>query len=160
MPWNALADRILTGSKRKKELEVENQSEYDQWVSELYSEIEVFVKRVNNLDLSEAEGRDQFYNFAESLCDRLRELRERSESSDAPAEALIQLEELIEKINETSSKIHVSVAYIGNDPFEKARREKKKKEREREKTERAREKRDAIADKIQELTAAFEEAAS
>ncbi|AAV44717.1 unknown (plasmid) [Haloarcula marismortui ATCC 43049] len=157
MPWNALADRILTGSKRKKELEVENQSEYDQWVSELYSEIEVFVKRVNNLNLSEAEGRDQFYNFAGRLSDRLLELRERSESSAAPAEALIQLEELIEKINESSSKIHVSVAYIGEDPFEKARREKKREEREREKSKKAREKRDAIADKIQQLTAAFEE---
>jgi len=160
MPWNALADRILTRSKRKKELEVENQSEYDQWISELHSEIEVFVKRVNNLDLSETEGRDQFYNFAGRLSDRLLELRERSESSAAPAEALIQLEELIEKINETSSQIHVSVSYIGDDPIEKAKREKKRKEREREKTERAREKRDAIADKIQELTAAFEEAAS
>lgn len=160
MPWNALADRILTGSKRKKELEVENQSEYDQWVSELYSEIEVFVKRVNNLDLSEAEGRDRFYNFAERLSDRLLEVRERSESSAAPAEALIQLEELIEKTNKTSSQVHVSVSYIGNDPFEKAKREKKRKEREREKTEKARMKRDAIADKIQELNAAFEEAAS
>jgi len=157
MPWNALADRILTGSKRKKELEVENQSGYDQWVSELYSEIEVFVKRVNNLNLSEAEGRDQFYNFAGKLSDRLLELRERSESSAAPAEALIQLEELIEKINESSSEVHVSVAYIGENSFEKARREKKRKEREREKTEKAREKRDTIADKIQQLTAAFEE---
>lgn len=117
----------------------------------------MFVKRVNNLDLIEAEDRDQFYNFAGRLSDRLLELRERNESSDAPAEALIQLEELIEKNNETSSQIHVSVAYIGNDSFEKARREKKRKEREREKTERAREKRDAIADKIQKLTAVFEE---
>ena len=156
MPWNTLAGRILTGSNGKNELEVENRSEYDQWVSELYSEIEVFVKRVNGLDLSEAKGRDQFYNFAGRLSDRLLELRERSESSAAPAEALIQVEELIEKINESSSKIHVSVAYIGEDPFEKARREMKRKKREREKTEKAREKRDAIADKIQQLTAAFE----
>jgi len=151
-----LADRVLADSNRKREIEIENRSEYDQWVSELYSEMEVFVKRVNGLDLSEAGGRDQFYNFAGRLSDRLLELRERSESSAAPAEALIQLEELIEKINESSSQIHVSVAYIGEDPFEKARREKKRKEREREKTEKAREKRDAIADKIQQLTAAFE----
>jgi len=156
MAWNDLADRVLADSNRKREIEIENRSEYDQWVSELYSEMEVFVKRVNGLDLSEAGGRDQFYNFAGRLSDRLLELRERSESSAAPAEALIQLEELIEKINESSSQIHVSVAYIGEDPFEKARREKKRKEREREKTEKAREKRDAIADKIQQLTAAFE----
>lgn len=160
MPWNALADRILTGSKRKKELEVENQSEYNQWISELHSEIEVFVRRVNHLDLAEAEARGQFYKFVGRVSDRLLELRERSESSAAPAEALIQLEELIEETNQTSSQVHVSVAYIGDDPFEKAKREKKRNDREREKTERAREKRDAIADKIQELTATFEEAAS
>lgn len=156
MPWNALADRILAGSNRKKEIEIENQSEYDQWVSEVYSEIEVFVKRVNALDLEESEDRSKFYDFAGRLSDRLRELRERSESSGAPAEALIQLEELIEQINESSSEIAVSVAYIGDDPFEKARREKKRKESERERTERAREKRDEIAGKIREFNDALE----
>ena len=156
MPWNALANRILTGSIRKKEIEVENQSKYDQWVSELYSEIEVFVKRVNNLDLSEVGDRDKFYEFASRLSDRLQDLRERSESSGAPADALIKLEELIEQINDSSSKIHVSVAYIGNDPFERARREKKRKKREQENIERARGKRDEIAESIQRLTAALE----
>ena len=157
MPWNALVNRILAGSKRRKEIELENQSDYDQWVSELYSEIEVFVKRINALDLEGASDRSKFYEFAGRLSDRLQNLRERSESSGAPAEALIQLEELIEEINNTSSRVHVSVSYIGDDPFEKARREKKRKKREQEKIEQAREKRDKIADKIQQLSAAFEE---
>ncbi|AWB28360.1 hypothetical protein [Halococcoides cellulosivorans] len=156
MPWNALTDRILTGSKRKKILEVENQSEYDQWVSELFSEIGVFVKRVNDLDLSQAEDRAQFDNFAEKFSDRLLELRKRSESSSAPTETLIQLEELVEKIDETSSQMAFTSVYCGDDPFEKARLEKKRKEREGENTERAREKRDALADEIQELITTFE----
>jgi uncharacterized FlaG/YvyC family protein len=63
---------------------------------------------------------------------------------------------LIEQINNTSSQIHVSVAYIGNDPFEKARREKKRKKREQEKIERAREKRNEIAESIEEFTAALD----
>jgi hypothetical protein len=157
MPWNALADRILAGGKRKKEIEVENQSEYEEWVSELRSEIEVFVKRVNSLDLEEAGDRDKFYDFVKRFSDRLGDLRERSEASGASAEALIRLEELIEELNESSSKVHVSVAYIGDDPFEKARREKKSKEREQEKIEQLREKRDRIAGQIQELTSSFDE---
>lgn len=136
---------------------MENQSDYSQWLSELYSEIEVFVKRVNALDLEETEQRDKFYEFVGRLSDRLEDLRERSEASGAPAEALIRLEELIEVLTESSSKVHVSVAYIGEDPLEKARREKKREEREQEKIEQLREKRDEIADQIQEVTSALEE---
>lgn len=157
MPWNALVNRILAGSKRKKEIKVENHSDYSQWLSELYSEIEVFVKRVNALDLEETEQRDKFYEFVGRLSNRLEDLRERSEASGAPAETLIRLEELIEELNESSSKVHVSVAYIGDDPFEKARREKKREERKQEKIEQLREKRDEIADQIQEVTSALEE---
>lgn len=136
---------------------MENQSDYDRWLSELYSEIEVFVKRVNALDVEEAEQRDKFYKFVGRLSDRLEDLRERSEASGAPAEALIRLEELIEDLTESSSKAHVSVAYTGDDPFEKARREKKREEREQEKIERLREKRDEIADQIQKVTSALKE---
>lgn len=155
MPWNALANRILSGSKRQKEIEVENQSDYDRWLSELYSEIEVFVKRVNALDLEEAEQRDKFYEFVGRFSDRLRDLRERREASGAPAEALIRLEELIEELTESSSKVHVSVAYIGDDPFEKAKRETKRKEREQEKIVQLREKRDEIAEQIQKVNSAL-----
>lgn len=152
-----MANRILAGSKRKKEIEVENQSDYGRWLSELYSEIEVFVKRVNALDLEETEQRDKFYDFVGRLSDRLEDLRERSAASGAPAEALIQLEELIEELTESSSKVHVSVAYIGDDPFEKAKRNKKREELEQEKIEQLREKRDEIADQIQEVTSALDE---
>lgn len=159
MPWNALADRILAGSKRKKEIEVENQTEYDKWVSELYSEIEVFVKRVNALDMEESGDRSKFYEFVKRFSDRLQDLRERSEASGASAEALIQLEKLVEVMNESSSsKIHISVDYIGgDDPFEKRNRERKKEERRQEKIEALREKRDEIASQIQELTSVFDE---
>lgn len=156
MPWNALADRILAGGKREEELNVEKQSEYDQWVSELHSEVEVFVKRVNGLDLSNSESRSQFYDFTERFSDRLVDLRERSESSGAPAEALIRMDELIEEINETSSQIAVAVAYIGDDPVEKARREKRREEREQKRAKRSREQRDSIAGKIEELMQALE----
>lgn len=67
--------------KKEKEIEVENQSEYEQWVSELYSEIEVFVKRVNALDLGESGDREKFYEFIKRFSDRLGDLRERSEAS-------------------------------------------------------------------------------
>lgn len=139
---------------------MENQSDYSQWLSELYSEIEVFVKRVNDLNLEEAEQQEEFYEFVARLSDRLEDLRERSEASGAPAEALIRLEELIEELTESSSKIHVSTAYIGEDPFEKAKREKKREEREKEKIEQLREKRDEIADKIQEVTSALKKSES
>ena len=156
MAWNALVDRILAGSKKRKELEVENQSEYDQWVSEVDSEIEVFVKRVNRLDLGTADGRSKFYGFIGRFSTRLRELRERSESSGASAEALIQLEELIEEMNSSASDVSVSVAYLGDDPVEKARRERKRKKRRQEKAEKAREKRDEIANHIHDVTSALE----
>jgi chromosome segregation ATPase len=150
-------NRILAGSTRKKEIEVENQSDYDRWLSELYSEIEVFVKRVNALNLEETEQRAKFYEFVGRFSERLEDLRERSEASGAPAEALIQLEELIEELTESSSEVHVSVAYIGDDPFEKARQEKKREERKQEKIEQLREKRDEIADKIQGVMSAVKE---
>jgi len=164
MSWGAIVNQILAGSKRRRELAVESQSEYEQWISEIDSEIEVFVKRVNGLDLSESEDRDQFYDITEGLSDDLQELRERSESAAAPAELLIQLEELIEKTSETPTHIGATVAHLGNNPAEKARREiqeqKKHEKKEEKRTDEAREKRDAIAEEIQALTAAFEEDAS
>lgn len=159
-PWdglvNSLADRMFAGSKRRKEIDAEIESEYDQWASELRSEILVFVKRVKALDLEESNDRHRFYEFVKRFSERLRDLRERSEASNASAEALIRLEELIEELNESSSKVHVSVALFGGDPFKKARWEKRKKERYRERIEQARKKMDNIADQIQELISAFD----
>lgn len=137
---------------------MENQSDYDRWLSELHSEIEVFVKRVNALNLEESSDRSKFYKFVGRFSDRLKDLRERSEASGGPAEALIRLEQLIEVMTESSSsKIHVSVAYIGDDPFEKAKREKKSEKRRQEQIEQLREKREEIADQIQDVMDAFED---
>jgi DNA repair exonuclease SbcCD ATPase subunit len=158
MAWNALVERILAGSKREKEIEVENQSDYDRWLSELHSEIAVFVERVNALDLEEAEHRKKFYEFISRFSDRLKDLRERSEASAAPTEDLIRLEELIEVMNKSSSsKAHVSVSYLGDSPFEKAKHEEKKEKRRQERIAQLREKRDEIGDQIQEVSEAFEE---
>ena len=121
MPWSSIADKLLAGSKRKEEIEVENQSDYDLWVSEVYSEIEVFVKRVNNLDLEDAEDREKLFSITSRFADRLSDLRERSEASAAPAGALIKLEELIERMNSASAPAVVSIAYLGDDPLKKAR---------------------------------------
>jgi hypothetical protein len=46
---------------------------------------------------------------------------------------------------------------VGDDPFEKAKRNKKREELEQEKIEQLREKRDEIADQIQEVTSALDE---
>jgi hypothetical protein len=156
MVWDALANRVLAGSNRKKEIQVEKQSEYDQWTSEIHSEIAVFVRRVNNLYLNHSEDRSKFYEFADRLSDRLQDLRERSESSGAPPEALIKLEELVETINNNSSDVSVSVAYIGDDPFKKARREEERQQREQERIERTYEKRERIAESIEQFTAVLD----
>jgi len=84
MSWKSLVDTFLAGKKREKEIEVENQSEYEEWVSELYSEIEVFVNRVNDLELEESEDRHKLFSLIGRFSDRFYELRERSEASDAP----------------------------------------------------------------------------
>lgn len=156
MSWKSLVDTFLAGTKREREIEVENQSDYDKWLSELYSEIEVFVKRVNNLDLEESEERGKFYDFIGKFSTRLQDLRERSESSGAPATALIEMDELVEMLEDTSAPISVAVASLDNDPFKEARRERRRKEREQNKIERARDRRDEIANQIQQVTSALE----
>ena len=156
MSWKSLVDTFLAGKKREKEIEVENQSEYEEWVSELYSEIEVFVNRVNDLDLEESEDRHKLFSLIGRFSDRFYELRERSEASDAPTEALIKLEELIERMNNASAPAAATVAYLGDDPFKKARRERKREEREKKQIKRVRKERDEIADYIQRVMDSFE----
>lgn len=157
MAWSSLVDTVLAGTKRQQEIEVENQSEYDQWRSELYSEIEVFVKRVNSLDLEESEDRSQMYEFIEKFSNRVQDLRERSEASSAPTEALIELDSLIEELNDTSAPIAVATVSLSRDPIKKARNRRRREEREQNRIEHAREHRDEVADKIQEVNSAFDE---
>jgi len=156
MSWKSLVDTVLAGKKREKEIKVENQSDYDKWLSEFYSEIEVFVKRVNNLDLEESEERDKFYDFIGKFSTRLQNLRERSESSGAPTAALIEMDALVETLEDTSAPISVAVASLDNDPFKEPRRERRRKEREQNKIKRVRDRLDEIANQIQDITSALE----
>lgn len=151
MAWNSLVDTLLAGPKREREIKVEAQSEYEQWVSELYSELQVFVKRVNDLDLEEASDRDKLFSLIEQFAARFEDLRNRREAASAPADALITLEELIERMDNTATPIAATVAYLGDDPFEKARREKKEEEREKKEIERVRNERDEIAEYIRRV---------
>ena len=157
MPWSSLVDTVLAGTKRQQEIEVENQSEYDQWRSELYSEIEVFVKRVNSLDLEESEDRSKMYDFMEKFSNRVQDLRERSEASSAPTEALIELDSLVEELEDTSAPIAVATATLSRNPAKKARQRKRREEREQNRIEHAREQRDKVADQIQVVNSAFDE---
>ena len=156
MPWKSLVDTFLAGKKREKEIEVESQSDYDEWLSELYSEIEVFVKRVNSLDLEETEQRTKLYEFIDKFSERLQDLREQSESSGAPATALIELDKLVEILEDTSAPIPVATVTLHDDPFKKAKQKQRREEREKEDIERARGERDTIANQIQDLTLALE----
>lgn len=156
MPWNALADNILSESRRRQELEVEEQSEYQRWRNELYTETRVFVKRVNDLDLSNSEERTRFYELRKDFAESIEQLRSRSETSKAPVEALIEIEELNELLLDTTSRISATVAYLGNDPFKKMKREKEEKEREQRRTDEAVEDKNEIAKKIQSLNSCFD----
>lgn len=157
MPWNALVDNILTENRRRQELEVEKQSEYQRWMNELHTEIRVFVKRVNDLDLSNPEERTRFYQFRKNFAESIEELRNRSETAKAPVEALIEMEELNELLLDTTSRISATVAYLGNDPFKKMKRKKKEKEREQRRTDEAEEDKNEIAEQIESLSSCFEE---
>jgi hypothetical protein len=157
MVWDALAERILAGSTRKQEIDVEKQSEYEQWRSELDSKIKVFVKRVDGLDLEESEDRAQLYDLIDTLSSRVQTLTERSETSSAPTEVLIELDKLVELLEDTSAPIRVGTVSLRNDPFKQARQKKQREEREQERIEKAHEQLDEIADQIQEVFQGFDD---
>lgn len=149
-------DTFLAGKKREKEIVVESQSDYAEWVDEVYTEIKVFVRRVNGLDLKESDDRHKLFSLTSKFAVRFRELRERSEASDAATDALIKLEELVERMDNASAPAAVTVATLSNDPFKKARMEKKREKREKKQIKRVHQEREEIAGKIQEVTAALE----
>jgi len=157
MPWESLASTFLAGKKRKEEIEAENQSEYDQWVSSIYSEIRVFVKRVNGLDLEEASDRDELYELINQFADRFSDLRERSESAGAPVDALIKMDEMIDRMKDSSSPIAVGMASWSRDPMKKARHEKRREKDRAKRVKRVRDERNEIAEKIEDFTAELEE---
>lgn len=156
MAWRSLLNTVLAGTKREQEIAVENRSGYDQWLDELYSEIEVFVKRVNGLNLEEAEDRDQFYEFIDKFSSRMEQLRARSETSHSPAEVLIGLEELIELLQNTSAPVAVYSLNVNESAWEKKQRQQREKKRERDRIERVRSDRENVANQVENLNKALD----
>jgi hypothetical protein len=97
------------------------------------------VKRINSLDLEESEDRSKMYDFIEKFSNRVQNLRERSEASSAPTEALIELDSLVEALEDTSAPIAVATVTLSKDPAKKARQRKWREEREQNRIEHARE---------------------
>lgn len=83
-------------------------------------------------------------------------MRDKPQVSETPVDALIEMEDFAEFLTQTSNKISVSVAYIGEDPFEKRRRKRKQQEREESRREQAVEEREEIAERIQSLNSSFD----
>lgn len=155
-PWSSLSDLLLAGEKRDRELDVEKEAEYGEWGTELHAQIEVFVKRVNASDLEDSADRQKFFSLVSKSANRFSRLRESSESATAPTDALIRLEELIERMENASEPISVGVVSLDENPFKRAQRKRREENRERKEIKRVREERDEIADHIQELIDAFE----
>ena len=155
MAWRSLLNTVLAGTKREQEIAVENRSNYDQWLDELYSEIEVFVKRVNALNLEETEDRDQFYEFIDKFSSRMEQLRARSETSHSPAEVLIDLEELIELLQNISAPVALYSLNVNESAWEKKQRQQREKERERDRIERVRSDRENVANQVESLNEAL-----
>lgn len=157
MPWNALANNILTENRRRQELEVEKQSEYQQWRNELGSEIHVFVKRTNRLDVDDSDDRYQFYELTDKFAPRFQELRNRSEASNAPPEALIEIEELVELLDDTLPPASIGIVSLDPSPAERRRQKQRRKERKQRRKKKVQNEMDEIAEKIRSLNTCFEE---
>jgi len=138
-------------------MDAEYESDYKQWRAELYSEIAVFIKRINSLDLEDSADRKQMYSFIEEYSNRFQELRYKSEASSASTESLIELEKLIELLNSISELTVVSIINLDPTPAERRRQEKRRREKKEEQIEEARDQLEEIEDKIQDLDDTFEE---
>lgn len=156
MLWDQIADTLLSGKKRKEEIEVETESGYSQWRSELYAEIKVMVKRMNDLNLSDDGERRQFYSLTGKYAPRFQELRNRSEASNAPVQALIEIDELVETLNGISPPTSVTLSYLNPSPAQKQQQERRRKERKQRKKEQTQEYMDQIAEKLSEVNNSFD----
>lgn len=156
MPWNAITDAVLSGSKRQQEIEVEERSEYQNWRNELGSEIQVFVKRTNRLDINDSDDQYKFYDLTDKFAERIDDLRERSEASKAPTEALIELEELVEFLEDPSAPLAAAVVTFDPSPYEKIRKQKEAERRNQERVEKVQSDLDQVAEKIQAVNQGFE----
>ncbi|WP_152424958.1 hypothetical protein [Natronococcus jeotgali] len=129
MALESLIDTALAGFKRSRELEAENRSEYKQWHSELESELEVFLYRAKEMNLEESSDRHEFYDYIEKFENRLRSLRSRSEASEAPTQALVEIENLVDLAENTDRPVYAVSVNFKETPLERQRREKKEEER-------------------------------
>jgi len=148
MVLDSLVDTVLKGVKRSQELRKERQFEYAQWMDEVESELEVFLNRTKKLNADNRDDREEFYNHANQLKNRLEGLRERSTVAEAPAAAIIELEDLIEILKDTNRG---GVFYTSMNPSEEeiARNEQKSEERASEDVER-------VLKQIEQFTENFE----
>lgn len=159
MSLSKLLDPILAPVRRRRELNAEEESEYSRWLRKLETEIEVFVERVDELDFEEAEDRDLFYDRVDQFEERVKDLRSRSVVSKAPNQAVVELDELSEVLEDTSSGIAVAVAHLDEpkNPFEAARRREKEEERRRRRVESVQRDVDEVIAYIERVTGAFDE---
>jgi chromosome segregation ATPase len=159
MPLKSVVDTVLAPLRRKAELYAEEKSEYSTWISELKSETEVFLERVEHLDFDEAEDRDKLYEMVDQFQERIKAIREKPMASKAPNEVLLKLDELHETLDESSAPIPATLAYVGKsrNPFEAARRRKREEERQQRRIDRVSSDLEEIEVKIREVTSAFDD---
>lgn len=153
-----LLDPILAPIRRKRELSAEEDSEYSRWLRELETEVKVFVERVDELDFKEAEDRDRFYSLVDQFEDRVKDLRSRSVVSKAPTQAVIELDQLSEVLEDASSGIAVAVAHLDepSNPFEAAWKKKKERDRSRRRIESVQRDVDEVIAYIERVTGSFD----
>lgn len=157
MALESIIDTALAGFKRSKELEAETKSQYHQWHSEVESELEVFLHRAKDVDIESSTDRDEFYDYLETFENRVRQLRSRSEASEAPTKALIELEDLADLAEETNRPAYVVTATWGaTTPFEKRKREKREREREQRHQERIEEEIEEFVGQIEDVRDSFD----
>lgn len=149
MPWGTLVDHFLAENRRKREIEVESDARYGEWLEQAESMIQVFVKRVNDLNFDDSADLSRFYELIENLSSRAEDLRESTDASKAPANSLVKLEELVELLNETTQPPASGVVTINETPFERAKRKEREREKEQERIGWAIQDREKIANKIQ-----------
>lgn len=158
MALESLVDTVLAEFKRSGEIKTKNTSTYAQWYSEFESEVEVFLHRIRDIDVESSEDRDQFYDYLENFGSRLQELRSRSESSDAPTEALVELEDLADLVEDTTRPAYIVSINLNETPLERQRREQREKKQKQRYEEKAREEIEELVEQIEETRIAFGDA--
>jgi hypothetical protein len=156
MVLSAALNAVLSKKKRQQQLSAENQNEYTRWKSDVYSELEVFIRRVSDIDPSDSDDRTEFYKQTDRLHDRLTALRDQSVSSSAPTSGLIKLEDLVDNLDDLSAAIRPYSYNLNETPAQERRREEMREELEEQDAEQACEEIEALGTQIQSLLSALE----